>query len=278
MSAKTVLITGCTDGGIGSGLAKVFAARGIRVIAAARSISKMSGLAALPNITLVELDVRSADSIAAAIKMVSAETLGSLDYLVNNAGVAYRCATLEIDDRMARDVFDVNFWGTVDMCRAFAPMVIKAKGTIVNVSSLGGVGVPMLWSSVYTASKAAVATYSDTLRLELSAFGVKVLVVLPAAVETNMNNARTLASATLPKEGSIFKPAEKHIAKATIYERMSVDKFSEKVVGDILSGKTGWTWRGAFATRCWLIMRFLPQAALDKLVTINQGLDLVGKD
>ena len=146
MSAKTVLISGCSDGGIGSGLARTFAARGLRVIAAARSLSKMSALIALPNITLIELDVCSADSIAAAAKTVSVETGGSLDYLVNNAGVAYRCTTLEVDDQMARYLFDVNFWGTVNMCRAFAPMVIKAKGTIVNVSSFVGVGVPMLWN------------------------------------------------------------------------------------------------------------------------------------
>jgi NAD(P)-dependent dehydrogenase (short-subunit alcohol dehydrogenase family) len=146
MSLKTVLITGCSDGGIGSGLAKHFAARGLKVMAAARSVSKMSSLASVPNITLLELDVRSSESIAAALKTVSVETGGTLDYLVNNAGVAYRSAALEADNEMARNLFDVNFWGVVDMCRTFAPLVIKAKGTIVNVSSLNGVGVPMLWN------------------------------------------------------------------------------------------------------------------------------------
>ena len=142
---KTVLITGCSDGGIGSGLARRFAARGFKVIATARSVSKMSALAAVPNITLLELDVLSVDSMAAALKKVSVETGGTLDYLVNNAGVAYRAAALEAEDRIARELFDVNFWGVVDMCRTFGPLVIKSHGAIVNISSLAGIGVPMLW-------------------------------------------------------------------------------------------------------------------------------------
>lgn len=145
MKAKTVLITGCSNGSIGSGLALGFAARGLKVIAAARSASKMSALAADPNITLLEMDVQSSESTATALKTVSARTGGRLDYLVNNAGVSYRAAAVEVDDLMARHVFDVNFWGVVDMCRAFAPLVVEAKGTIVNISSLNGEGVPMPW-------------------------------------------------------------------------------------------------------------------------------------
>ncbi|KAH8912674.1 NAD(P)-binding protein [Coniochaeta sp. PMI_546] len=238
----------------------------------------MSTLATVSNMTLLELDIRSSNSITAALKTVSVMTGGTLDYLVNNAGVAYRCAALEADDRVARDLFDVNFWGVVDMCRTFAPLVIKAKGTIVNVSSLNGIGVPLPWSSIYGASKAALDTYSNTLRLELFPFGVRVLSIVPGAVETNMNNPDSPSPNTLPTQSSIFKPAEKHIAKATIPERMSVDRFAEKVVGDILSGATGRVWRGAFASRVWAIMTFCPQAALDKLVTNNQGLDLLAKE
>ena len=146
---RTVLITGCSDGGIGSALTKRFAASGFKVFATARSVSKMSALNAVPNITLLELNVRSVESMTAALKAVSVETGGRLDYLVNNAGVAYRTAALEAEDRIARELFDVNFWGIVDMCRIFGPPVIKAKGTIVNISSLSGIGVPMLWNCEY---------------------------------------------------------------------------------------------------------------------------------
>ena len=150
MSPETVLITGCSDGSIGGGLARAFAARGLKVIAAARSASSMSALSTQPNISLLELDVRSAESIAAALEKVSVETGGTLDYLVNNAGVAYRVATIEFDDEMARALFDVNFWGVLDMCRAFAPLIVRAKGTIVNISStMGGGGIPLPWNCKY---------------------------------------------------------------------------------------------------------------------------------
>jgi NAD(P)-dependent dehydrogenase (short-subunit alcohol dehydrogenase family) len=143
--AKTVFITGCSDGGIGSALAKRFAERGFNVIASARSMSKMTALETLSNVTLLELDVCSTKSVAAALQAVSVHTGGKLDYLVNNAGVGYRSAALEVDEQMAKALFDVNFWSAVNMCRTFAPLVIEGKGTIVNVSSLSGIGVPILW-------------------------------------------------------------------------------------------------------------------------------------
>jgi NAD(P)-dependent dehydrogenase (short-subunit alcohol dehydrogenase family) len=149
ISPKTVLITGCTDNSIGSGLSKAFAARGLRVFAAARSTSSMSSLAAVPNVTLLELDVTSPESIAAAVKTISSETGGTLDYLFNNAGVVYRSAAVETDDRMARRLFDVNFWGVVDMCRAFAHLVVEAKGTIINHGSLNA-RVSLPWSCEFS--------------------------------------------------------------------------------------------------------------------------------
>lgn len=114
MKAKTVLITGCSDGGIGSDLSRCFATRGFKVIATARSRSKMSALETVPNVILLELNICSSNSIAAALEAVLIETGGTLDLLVNNAGVSYRSAALEVDDRMARELFDVNLWGVVD--------------------------------------------------------------------------------------------------------------------------------------------------------------------
>jgi NAD(P)-dependent dehydrogenase (short-subunit alcohol dehydrogenase family) len=117
----------------------------------------MSSLATVSNITLLELDVTASESITAAVKTVSTETGGTLDYLVNNAGIVYRSAAIEVDDTMARKLFDVNFWGVVDMCRAFAPLVVKGKGVIINNASLSGVRVPMLWSCEFPAKVVAVA-------------------------------------------------------------------------------------------------------------------------
>jgi short-subunit dehydrogenase len=123
--------------------------------------------------------------------------------------------------------------------------------------------------AIYGASKAAVVSYSENLRLEMAPFGVKVVTILTGAVLTNMNNPTNYTPSTLPGDDSIFKPNEKRIAKADIPDHMSAEKYAEKVVGDILSGATGRIWRGAFASRLWFVTTFLPQRVLVRLFALD---------
>lgn len=136
MSRKTVLITGCSAGGIGPALVEAFQKRGLHVFATARSVSKMGPLADLPHVTLLSLDVTSATSIAAAVKAVEAETGGTLDYLVNNSGAVYVMPGLDASIEEGKKMFDVNFWGVVAVTQAFAPLLIAARGTVVMNSSV----------------------------------------------------------------------------------------------------------------------------------------------
>jgi 1-acylglycerone phosphate reductase len=137
-AAKTALITGCSQGGIGSALVQELQKRGVHVFATARNLSKMEHLAKLPGITLLELDVTSNASIQAALTLVTAQSNGKLDYLINNAGRNYFSPVTDMDENLAdaRAMFETNFFSAVAMCRAFAPLVINAKGTIVNNCSL----------------------------------------------------------------------------------------------------------------------------------------------
>jgi 1-acylglycerone phosphate reductase len=135
MSSKTVLITGTSTGGIGHALALAFQRRGATVFATARSISKMQDLASLSNVYLLSLDVTSPESIAAAAKEVETKTGGKLDVLINNAGIQYIMPVLDINIEKARDVFEANYWGPLWMIQIFKEMLVKAKGTIVNVGS-----------------------------------------------------------------------------------------------------------------------------------------------
>lgn len=134
---KSVLITGCS-GGIGSTLAKEFHAAGLHVYATARSKAKMTHLEHLENITLLELDVVSQASIEAAVEFVRKET-ETLDILVNNAGQTICMPALDVSIEEAKKIFDVNLWGTLAVTQAFAPMVVAAKGTIVNLCSISGI-------------------------------------------------------------------------------------------------------------------------------------------
>lgn len=141
---KTVLITGCSEGGIGAGLALEFQRRGFHVFATARNTKKIPiAIASLPNLTTVSLDVTSGDSINAALKTVSESTKGRLDVLVNNSGVAITAPALDVDVDAAKGMFDVNVFGMLSMCQAFAPLLVKGiNPTIVNNSSIAGDASP----------------------------------------------------------------------------------------------------------------------------------------
>lgn len=136
MALKSVLITGCSAGGIGSALVEAFRKRGLHVFATARDLTKMLHLERLPNVTVLALDPTSLASVQAAVEVVRAKTDGTLDYLVNNAGQTIIMPTLDFDIRIAKKMFDINVWGLIRVTQEFAPLVIAAKGTVVNISSI----------------------------------------------------------------------------------------------------------------------------------------------
>jgi 1-acylglycerone phosphate reductase len=133
---KSVLITGCSDGGIGSSLAKAFQSHGLRVFATARTVSTMLSLEELPAVTLLSLDVTSSTSIDAAVEAVKRETNGTLDYLVNNAAVNQYSPVLDVDISQAKRMFDTNYWGALEVTQKFAPLLIASQGTVVSISSI----------------------------------------------------------------------------------------------------------------------------------------------
>ena len=136
MAFKYVLITGCSGGGIGSALVEAFQKRGMHVFATARNPSKMSHLEKLPSVTVLTLDPTSLPSVQAAVKAVKAETGGTLDYLVNNAGQKIIMPTLDFDIETAKSMYDINIWGLLRVIQEFSPLVVAARGSIVNISSI----------------------------------------------------------------------------------------------------------------------------------------------
>jgi NAD(P)-dependent dehydrogenase (short-subunit alcohol dehydrogenase family) len=98
----------------------------------------MSALADLQNTTLLVLDVGNSEQTSAAVEAVKKETGGTLDILINNAGRNHFSPVLDIDIAAAKNVYETNLWGPLAMIQAFVPLVIKAKGTIVSVTSISG--------------------------------------------------------------------------------------------------------------------------------------------
>jgi len=135
---KTVLITGCNPGGIGNSLAREFHAHNLRVLATARQRDKISDLASL-GIETFSLEVTDESSIVNLLDEVRSATNGRLDYLVNNAGRNYTVPALDVEFDEVRATFEVNVFAVMRMCKVFAPLLIEAKGTVVQIGSLAGV-------------------------------------------------------------------------------------------------------------------------------------------
>lgn len=137
---KSVLITGCSAGGLGAALALAFQKHGYYVFATARSPAKIPvTLTNLPNVHALSLDVTSHESVYAAAKSVRTTLKEKgLDVLFNNSGIGYSSSLLDLDLERAKELYEVNLWGVIRTTQAFADLVIKAKGVIVNQGSISG--------------------------------------------------------------------------------------------------------------------------------------------
>ncbi len=179
------LITGCSTG-FGRELARHTLHRGYRVVVTARKPVAVADLAIghEARALVLQLDVTKPDEIAAAVAAAEAK-FGRIDVLVNNAGVGYFGAIEESDEREARRMFEINFWGLAEMTRAVLPgMRARRSGHIVNISSMGGVrGAPGV--GYYNATKFALEGLSEALALETAPLGITVLIVEPSGFRTD---------------------------------------------------------------------------------------------
>ena len=194
MPNKTWFITGCATG-FGRSLAEGALARGDNVAVTDRDASAVADLGAqYPDTALaLGVDVTKSDQIEAAIK-AAFDRFGRIDVLVNNAGWAVQAAVEEADIGRVRAMFDVNFFGMLDVVRAALPGLRAQKsGHIMNFASVGGrVSGPLM--ALYCASKYAVEGLSDGLAAELAAYNIKVTSIEPGAFATRFG-----ASAMMPE-------------------------------------------------------------------------------
>ncbi|KAJ1818836.1 hypothetical protein LPJ60_004105 [Coemansia sp. RSA 2675] len=277
---RVVLITGCSAGGIGHHLALELAAHGCRVFAGVRTLSKAQALAENPRIEAIELDITSDSSVDAAVARVLAATGGRIDVLVNNAGVLCAGPTVEAPLSRVEEVFDTNVIGLARLCSAVAPVMMdRRRGTIVNVGSVSGyVATP--WVGFYAASKAAAHAYSDALRMELAPFGVRVVVVAPGSIRSNLvaNHPDSLIEA----ESSRFVLARSAIeARAGLSQNSDTTpatEFARVVVPRILGDSPpAYITYGSHAAATWLLY-FVPPVIRDYLLGRRFGTHQLARD
>jgi 1-acylglycerone phosphate reductase len=272
---KTVLITGCSEGGLGDALAQRFHIAGYRVFATARNTNKLINL--FPGIQLLGLDVTS-DNIKDCVEEVSKLTGGTLNMLVNNAGIGYIMPLSDADLQISRQVFELNVFTQLAVTQAFLPLILKSKGTIVNQTCIASV-INSPLQGIYSASKAAAAMLNDTLRAELKPFGIKVVELKSGLVKTNFLGNQ-VGTAHLPRN-SIF-----NIARLEVEEKllgvdyadgsMSRDEYAKQVVAELIKDNPPIRiWKGGRAYEAWLASTFAPTTAPEHALAYVGALDVV---
>src|SRR5919109_2259124 len=194
---KVAVVTG-TSSGIGHEIALTLARNGFLAYATMRNLKKGENLKLLAEkenlpLKIVQLDVTDDKSVKDAINKVVEEN-GRVDVLVNNAGYSLTGAFEDLAIDEIRAQFETNFFGVVRVTQAVLPIMRKqgGGGRIVNISSIGGLrGSPII--SAYHSTKFALEGLSESMAYEVEPFGIKVVLIEPSLIRTNMLNASVRA-------------------------------------------------------------------------------------
>ncbi len=216
---KTVWITGASSG-IGEALSIKFAEAGANIILSSRNTEKLNILAEeisqkyMVITEVIPLDLTDSESITRAVEHVK-NKFNRVDILVNNAGISQRSLVIETPVEIDRKIFEINYFGTITLTKALLPLMIKSGGghIVVMSSVVGKFGISL--RSAYSASKHALHGFFETLRCELNDKNIKVTIVCPGRILTNISlNAVT-------KDGSLYGKMDKGQAQGLAAEVMA---------------------------------------------------------
>ena len=212
-TGKTALVTGSSSG-LGSAIASELARRNCRVIGLGRKKP-----ADVPESDFIVCDLSDPASVE-QIPAELAKRTGKLDILVNNAGFGGYATWEELPQSELRRMFEVDFFAPARIAQMLLPMLSQSKGNIINIASVAS-WAPVPCMGAYSAVKAALASFSATLRAEASLQGVKVLTVCPGRISTGFSS-RAITLRECPE---------------TPGNKVSTEKFARKVVKSALNGR-----------------------------------------
>lgn len=187
---KTIFITGASAG-LGKTTAKLFQAKGWKVIATMRTPEKETELNLLENVTLLPLDVTNIEQIETTVQ--AAIALGDIDVVFNNAGYGLIGPLESYTEDEVRSQFETNFFGVIWVTKAFIPYFKERKsGLFITTTSLCGLTTYPL-SSIYNASKWALQGWSESMSFDLAQFNIGIKNVAPGGIKSNYMNVMQVA-------------------------------------------------------------------------------------
>ncbi|KAG2079297.1 NAD-P-binding protein [Suillus decipiens] len=232
---KVALVTGCSKGGIGFHLCERFAEQGCIVYATSRRLETMDGFK--HSVEKRAMDVTSDDDVRLVVQSILEEQ-GKIDIVVNNAGAVIAMGPLlDVSLDQARKTFETNTFSILRVAQAVAPSMMERKqGLIVNIGSIvGNIATP--WNGLYCAAKTAVHALSDTLAMEYKPFGVKVILVAPGGIRSNITTNQAAILKLSPT--SIYKPyfdrVHERLRMSQGQGSMATDEFARHVAAKVLS-------------------------------------------
>ena len=276
---ELIVVTGASTG-IGAATVKELAHRGFHVLAGVRREVDADALRGL-DIQGIEpriLDITVESDVAAIAERVTHDPQGRpLRALVNNAGIAVNAPVETLPIAQWRQQFEVNLFGHIAMTQALLPALLSSSGTVVNISSVGGkVALPTY--GAYAGSKFALEAVSDALRREVGAAGIKVVVIEPGAVKTEIAERGITTSEGLKADMTVAQlirygdVMDAVMAQARSFNETGVSADAAAAViakaATAFSPRTRYT-IGRDAAILLQISRFVSDRVLDRVVRLN---------
>ncbi len=245
---KVVIVTGASSG-IGRAAAVEFARKGSRVVIAARSTERLAqlekeiaGMGA--EVLRCTTDVSREDDCRNLIEK-SVERFGTIDILINNAGISMRALFDDVELSVLKRLMDVNFWGTVYCTKYALPYIVGNRGSIVGVSSTAGFhGLP--GRTGYSASKFAMHGFLETIRIENLKERLHVMIIAPGFTATEVRKHALLADG---REQGLSPRKENRMMQPEYVAKWIVKGIRKKKRNKIM------TWEGRFTA---LLQRIVP--------------------
>jgi NAD(P)-dependent dehydrogenase (short-subunit alcohol dehydrogenase family) len=257
----TVLVTGASSG-IGACCAAYLSSRGYRVYGASR------GGTTPPGVVPLAMDVTSDASVTQAVGTIL-DREGRLDVLVNSAGFGIAGAVEDTTIEEAAAQFEVNFFGTVRVCRAVLPVMRRqGGGYLINIGSIGGL-IAIPYQGFYTASKFALEGLSESLRIEVQPFGIRVVLIEPGDHHTGFTQNRRATEASA--RSSVYRDCfERAIARMASDEQSGptpdgIARLVHKVINNPHPRLRYTVGPASQRAAVWL-KRLLPNAALERII------------